>query len=96
MPGWTQTANGGVILNCRVVPRAGKNAVQGLMGEAVKIRLTAPPVEGKANKALVEFLAEALDVARADVEILAGETSRNKRVFVRGLAEAQVRQRLGM
>lgn len=74
----------------RVVPRASKNQVVGLEGEQVKIRLTAPPVEGKANDALVKFLASLLSVPRSSIEILAGQTSKTKTIAVRGLTADQV------
>jgi uncharacterized protein len=78
----------------RVTPRASKTAVTGTIGEgadaAVKIALHAPPVEGKANAALVEFLAELLDVRRSAIEIAAGEHARNKVILVRGVRAAVV------
>ena len=74
----------------KVVPRASQNALVGWEGDAVKIRLNAPPVEGKANDALVRFLAETLGVSRAQVEIVAGHTSRRKVVRVRGVTAQQM------
>ena len=78
----------------RVVPRASRTAMVGVIGEgadaAVKIELQAPPVEGRANEALVEFLAESLGVRRADVAIAAGEHGRNKVVVVRGRSASEV------
>jgi hypothetical protein len=87
----TETADG-VIVAVRVVPRASRSEVQGVHGDTLKIRLQAPPVEGKANRALVEFLAVALGVSRASIEILTGDTSRNKRVLVRDITAADVRR----
>lgn len=78
----------------RVHPRAKRNAVAGELGDALKLSLTAPPVEGKANQACIEFLAELLSVAKSSVSIAAGETSRQKIVRVAGLSAAQVRARL--
>lgn len=91
---WVCTTADGAVINVRVVPRASRSEVAGEMGDALKIRLQAPPVEGKANKALVEFLAEALDIPRRNVEILSGESNRNKRVLIRGLTERAARERL--
>jgi uncharacterized protein (TIGR00251 family) len=70
-----------------------KTEVAGLHGEALKIRLAAPPVDGKANACLIAFLANQLGVARSAVSLISGESSRAKRVYVSGLsaAEAQVR-----
>jgi len=84
----------GATFAVRVQPRARKNAVSGEMGDALKLALTAPPVEGKANAACVEFLADLLDVPRSSITIAAGETSRNKVIRVDGLSAAEVEQRL--
>ena len=84
----------GATFAVRVQPRARKNALIGEMGEALKLALTAPPVEGKANAACVAFLAELLDVPRSSITIAAGETSRNKIIRVAGLSAAQVEARL--
>jgi uncharacterized protein (TIGR00251 family) len=79
----------------RVQPRARRNAITGEVGEALKLALTAPPVEGRANDACVEFLAKLLRVPRASITIAAGETSRNKVIGVAGLSAEEVRRRLG-
>ena len=86
----TDTANGAV-LNLRIIPRAQKNAIQGEHGDALKIRLCAPPVDGAANAALVEFLSETLSLPRARVQLLAGATSRHKRVLLAGCPSSSVR-----
>ena len=85
---------GGASFAVKVQPRARKNAVTGEVGEALKLALTAPPVEGRANQACIEFLAELLKVPRSSVTIAAGESSRNKVIRVAGLTSEQVRQRL--
>ncbi len=77
---------GGCIFRVRVLPRSRRDEVVGLHGDALKIRLTAPPVRGKANRALREFLADQLGVSPSDVEILTGHTSRRKRVRVTGIS----------
>jgi len=84
----------GATFTIKVQPRARRNAVTGEAGDALKIALTAPPVEGKANDACVTFLAEFLDVSRSSITIAAGETSRNKLIRVRGLTAAQVAERI--
>ena len=71
-----------IILNLHVQPRASKNEVCGIRDNALRIRLTSPPVDGAANKLCREFLADLLDVSRSSVEIIAGETSRHKRVRI--------------
>jgi len=75
----------------RVVPRSRRDEITGLHGDALKIRLTAPPERGKANRALQEILADRLGVSRSEVEILSGHTSRQKRVRVKGVSADAVR-----
>jgi uncharacterized protein (TIGR00251 family) len=65
------------------------------VGEALKLALTAPPIEGRANQACIEFLAELLNVPRSSVTIAAGQSSRSKVIRVAGLSAEQVRERLG-
>ncbi len=84
----------GTALAIQVLPRASKNEVAGVQGNAIKIRLTAPPVEGAANAALIAFLADALGVAKGRIEIVAGETSRRKLVTILGVTPAEVERRL--
>jgi uncharacterized protein (TIGR00251 family) len=85
---------GGVCFAVRVVPRASRDEMAGIHGDALKIRLTAPPVEGRANEALVAFLARRLGVRRSHVEIVAGATSRRKTIRVIGLWPQEVEERL--
>ena len=82
---------GGCTFRVRVLPRSRRDEVVGRHGDALKIRLTAPPVRGKANRALQEFLADQLGVSPSDVEILTGHTSRQKRVRVMGVSADAVR-----
>jgi uncharacterized protein (TIGR00251 family) len=84
----------GATFSVKVHPRAKKDAIAGTLGDALKLALTAPPVEGKANEACVRFFAELLRVPRSSVTIAAGETSRNKVIRVIGLTAAQVEDRL--
>ena len=84
----------GVTFQVRVQPRAKKNAIVGEVGEALKLALTAPPVEGRANEACIAFLAEVLNVARSSITIASGESSRNKVIRVAGLSAEQVRAKL--
>jgi uncharacterized protein len=78
----------------RVQPRAHKNAIVGEIGDALKIAVTAPPAEGRANQACIEFLAEFLKVPRSSVTIAAGETSRNKVIRIAGISADEVRRRI--
>lgn len=86
----------GVVISVRVVPRSSRDEIAGCIGDAVKVRLRAPPVEGAANKALAAFLAEALGLRPRDVTILSGEGSRQKRVLARGVTAAAAAVRLGV
>jgi uncharacterized protein (TIGR00251 family) len=85
---------GGVAFAVRVVPRATRNEIAGVHGDALKVRLTAPPVEGRANEALVTFLAHRLGVRKSQVEIVAGATSRRKMIHIIGLSAQEVEERL--
>jgi uncharacterized protein (TIGR00251 family) len=85
----------GATFTVKVHPRAKKNALTGEVGDALKLALTAPPVDGKANEACVEFFAKFLKVPRSSVTIAAGQTSRNKVIRVAGVTAQQVRERLG-
>src|SRR5712692_7345981 len=84
-----------VTLSLRVQPRASRNAVVGWTGDTLNIRLMAPPVEGAANAACLAFLADLLDLPRAQVVLLRGERSRNKVVQITGLTRDEVRARVG-
>ncbi len=81
----------GATFAVKVHPRARKNAFSGEIGEALKINLTAPPVEGKANDACIAFLAEVLGVSRSSVTIIAGQSSRQKVVRVAGRTAEQIK-----
>ncbi len=87
-------APGGTYVDVRVVPRASRSALAGEREGALVVRLAAPPVDGRANAALVAFLADALDLPRRRVLLVGGDTSRQKRLLVEGLAPADVRERL--
>jgi uncharacterized protein (TIGR00251 family) len=82
--------NGRVRLSVRVQPRASTNGIAGIHGNSLKVRLTAPPVEGAANEALVNFLADTFAVPRRAIKILAGESSRSKIVEIEGVTERDV------
>lgn len=88
-----ESANG-LSFSVKVHPRARKNAVTGTVGDALKLSLTAPPVEGKANQAVVEFFADFFQISRSSVTITSGETSRLKIVRITGIMAEQLRQRL--
>jgi hypothetical protein len=85
----------GVVLQVRVQPRAKRSAVTGVHGGALKCSVTAPPVEGAANAALIELLSDVLGVPRRMIALERGEQSRTKTVRVHGLDAATLRARLG-
>lgn len=86
----------GVELTIRAQPRASRSEVAGPYGDALRIRLAAPPVDGAANDELVAFLADTLGVAKRDVELVRGHGGRSKTVRVRGVDAATARARLGV
>ena len=84
----------GLLLPVRAQPGARRNGVQGEQAGALKVAVTAPPQDGRANEALAEVLREALGQKRSQLELAAGATSRDKRFLVRGLARAELERRL--
>lgn len=83
-----KTRGGGIQFSAAIQPRASKNEISGVMNGALKIRLTSPPVEGAANRALIKFLAKALGVSGSRVEIVGGLTGKNKVIRIEGINEA--------
>ena len=81
-------------LEIKAVPNAPKSQVVGWLGDALKVKIHAPPVEGKANEALCSFLAEALDLPKRSVRLARGETSRKKIVEIEGLTLQEISSRL--
>ena len=86
----------GTRLSLRFQPRASSNAIVGLHGQCIRVRLTAPPVDGAANSALLDFLASRLGVAPATLELVRGHSGREKVVEVTGLTPEEVARRLGL
>jgi uncharacterized protein len=89
-----QDVSGGASFAVKVHPRARRDAVTGLVGDAIKLDLTAPPIAGKANESCINFLAELLEVSRSSVTIAAGQNSRNKIIRITGRTAEEVRARL--
>jgi len=87
-------AENGVYISLHIQPGAKREAVAGLFGTSLKIALNAPPVDGKANAALLRFLAGKLGVPKRQIELCSGASSRDKRVFVSGLTIEQVKKLL--
>ena len=91
---WIRRDGDAVVLTLHIQPGAKKTEIFGLHCAALKIRLAAPPVDGKANAALIAFVAAKVGAGRTAVELLSGETSRAKRVRIAGMSEAAVRAAL--
>lgn len=83
-------------IKLRVIPRAKKNQIAGRRGDAVLVRLQAPPVEGAANKALKKFLAKQLGVRAGGIRIVAGERSRDKVIEIEGMSDEEAKTALGV
>jgi len=96
MPWVRAQEDGTLLLSLYVQPRAGKNELAGLHDGALKLRLTTPPVDGKANKAVVAFFAKKLKLPKSAVILRNGLKSRRKQVQIIGLDEQTVRERLGL
>ena len=96
MSAWLQSKGDGVVLTLHIQPGAKKTEVAGPHGDALKIRLAAPPVDGKANDCLIAFVAERLGVPRNRVALVSGQTSRAKRIAVSAVTPAEAEQKLGV
>ena len=90
-----QESSNRVTFTVKIHPRAKKNAITGEFGDTLKVSLAAPPIDGKANEACIEFFAKLLKVPRSSVTIASGQSSRNKVIRVAGLTAEEVRVRLG-
>lgn len=89
------SGKGGAAITVRVTPRSSRNEVSEILADGtVKIRLTAAPVDGKANETLIEYLAKVLDVSKSNIEIVAGMTGREKLVTILGLSPEEVQNKI--
>ncbi len=89
----TETADG-VIVNVRAAPRSSRAGLDGMVGDALKVRIRSAPVDGKANKELIEVLADAFGLPKSAVEFKSGETSKTKRLLLRGVTKETILSRL--
>ncbi|HHL40796.1 MAG TPA: DUF167 domain-containing protein [Deltaproteobacteria bacterium] len=89
-------ADGGVVVTVRVRPRSSRDSVDGASDGALRVRIAAAPVDGGANRRLVDFIASVLGVRRSQVELAGGPRSRTKRLYVRGLTAGEAARRLGL
>ena len=81
-------------LKIRLTPRASKNEITGREGEVYRVKVTSPPVEGKANAALIELVSKRLGVPKRDIALIAGERSRLKKLLIHGLSDAEAKEKL--
>ena len=91
-----ETTGDGVRIQLHIQPRARRTELAGAFGDALKVRLKSPPVDGAANEELVRFLAERLSVPRSRVELVAGHSGRRKTVRVTGVSAVDAERRLGL
>jgi len=91
---WMNEISDGIDVRVRAVPRASKNEIQGLYDNALKIRLTTPPVDGKANQALVKFISKKLNLSKSHIQLIQGATSRQKTLRITGLTKEQFLKRI--
>jgi uncharacterized protein (TIGR00251 family) len=94
MPSFLEAHGDGIHLAVKLQPRASKNEIVGAIGNELKIKVTAPPVESAANEALLQLIAQALDCPPGAVQLVRGHTSRHKHVFVRGVSPAEAAAKL--
>ena len=93
--GWFAETAEGVVVNVKAQPRSSRAGVDGLVGDALKVRIRCAPVDGKANKELVETLADAFGIAKSNVVFKSGETSKTKRLLLRGVSAAKAKEVVG-
>jgi hypothetical protein len=91
-----QSVNNGVAFPVKVIPRASRSEIAGSEGDALKVRLCAPPVEGEANQALIKLLAKTLKVPKGSLKVLSGHKSRAKRLWVGGISPQELKSRLDL
>lgn len=89
----TQT-EAGIILSVKVIPKASKEQIVGKEGEELKIKVTAPPEKGEANRAVIRLLAKHLELPQREIVLIYGETSRHKRFCITGKSLEEIRERL--
>ena len=92
MPYLQTQSDGSLLLSLYVQPKSGRDAIVGLHGDALKLRLSAPPVDGRANKALIAFWAKSLKIPKSAVTIKSGRQSRMKKILLTGADEEQIRR----
>jgi len=90
------TTNSGIILSIRTQPGSSKNRIIGEYGGRLKLAVTAAPEKGKANKAVIELLADTLHINESSIQIISGESSRDKRLMIEGLTPEDIKSLLNL
>lgn len=93
---WCSETSEGVVLSVRAKPRSSRAGIDGFMGDALVVRIRCAPVDGKANKELVETLADEFGLSKSRVEFKSGETSKSKRILLKGVDVSAVMKKLGL
>ena len=93
---WCSETSEGVVLSVRAKPRSSRAGIDGFMGDALVVRIRCAPVDGKANKELVETLADEFGLSKSRVEFKSGETSKSKRILLKGIDVSAVMKKLGL
>jgi hypothetical protein len=94
MSAFLKEGSGGTYIAIKVQPRASKNEIGPVLGDELKVKVSAPPVDAAANEAVIELLADTLDYSKSKIQITKGQTSRHKTVFVAGLTATQIASKL--
>ena len=94
LPTFLRAQNDGVLLAIKLQPRASRNEIGEALGDELRIKVTAPPVDSAANEALIELLADELDCAKSCLELVRGQTSRHKTVKIRGVSAEAILAKL--
>jgi uncharacterized protein (TIGR00251 family) len=96
LPPFIKSQNGGVLLSVKVQPRASRNEIAGALGDELKIKVTAPPVDSAANEAVINLLAEILRCPKGAIALVRGQTARHKAILIRGLTAGEVAKILAL
>lgn len=84
----------GVLITIFVQPRSSKNMLAGIHGDTLKIKLTAPPVDNAANKMCIQFLSKLIDIPKSSIEIVSGQTSRTKQIWIKTGGDPELREKI--
>ncbi|MBQ2644000.1 YggU family protein [bacterium] len=89
-----QQHKNGLLLNIKLTPNSSKNEILGYTEDYIKIKVSAPPNENKANKKLIEFISEFLNISKSNIELLTGDKSRYKKILIKNCQEEYIKQKI--